>query len=197
MTSTKTCSCCGLAKPWNPDPAVRHKKASGFYAARCWACFIEAAREASRRWLENPENREASRKATRRYHSTPEGHEAKLEATRRWYQTPEGRAYAKEASRRRRKPKDWDEEAIKAIEAQAKQQGLGTDHIFAIKAVDPKTGLRASGLHRSWNLQILSAAENKSKGNRCDFAQEERRLMEQSRAIIPASTLLATGALPR
>ena len=200
-TVLKTCTCCGLAKPWNPDPFIRNSKASGFQGGRCWACHLEAHREAnqrhrstpkgreavneaSRRWRENPENREANREASRRWGANPENREAKNEAKRRWQQTPEGRAFKQEAAQRRKQAPKWDRDAIVRIQAQAEREGLGTDHIFAIKAIDPKTGIRASGLHRSWNLQILGAAENKSKGNRVDFEQEAQRLMDHVPSVL-------------
>ena len=170
-TVLRECSCCGQYKPWDRDPLVRHKKASGFRMGKCWDCSLETYRE-------------ASREAKRQKYATPEGREATREASRRRNQTPEGKAYVKESNQRRSKPKDWDKDAIVRIQAQAERVGLTTDHIFALRAVDPKTGIRASGLHRSWNLQILSAAENAAKFNRVDFAQEEQRLLAIGRGIM-------------
>ena len=162
----RECACCGECKPWDPNPFIRDNKVSGFRGSRCWGCHLgahrEASREPNRRW--RAANVEVAREAQRRWRET--NPEALREAKRRRsiYAAPE-----------------WDREAIKTIETQATVQGLGTDHIFPILAVDPKTGLRASGLHRSWNLQPMAAAANISTGNRFDFELEAQRLMAVGR----------------
>lgn len=46
-------------------------------------------------------------------------------------------------------------------------KGHHVDHIVALKAVDPETGVHiASGLHVPWNLQYLKGKLNLSKGNK-------------------------------
>lgn len=45
--ATKICKCCGELKPYFPEEK-RGSKASGFYKARCWACYCVAKREVSR-----------------------------------------------------------------------------------------------------------------------------------------------------
>lgn len=157
-TVLRECSCCGLEKPWDPTQK-RESKASGFSGALCWWCFLDARRG-------------RNREANRRYREA--NPEASRESNRRW------QAKNPDTNRRRSiySAPEWDRMAIIRIETQARQQGLGIDHIFALKAQCSKTGLRASGLHRSWNLQPMDVAANKSKGNRFDFKLEEQRLMD-------------------
>ena len=55
--------------------------------------------------------------------------------------------------------------AIRAIYARAKRQGKTVDHII------PLRGEGVSGLHVPWNLQLLDATTNYSKGNKWRYEQ--------------------------
>ena len=56
----------------------------------------------------------------------------------------------------------WPEDAenVKAIYRKARKAGLTVDHIV------PLQGKNVSGLHVSWNMQLMPMTDNTSKGNR-------------------------------
>lgn len=90
--------------------------------------------------------------------------ERQKELTRTWLKANKDAVNAYCAARRAAKKNAtpfWaDLKAIAAVYTEAAQKGLSVDHIV------PLQGRNVCGLHVHWNLQLLTFAENASKGNR-------------------------------
>jgi hypothetical protein len=127
----------------------------------------EKRREIANRWAAN--NREHNTASALRWQRA--NPERACEKSRRWARANRGKATAMGAVRRARKRLSvppWlsaeHREAIAALYTQAQTERKTVDHII------PIAGCRvcgAQGLHVPWNMQLLTKAENSSKGNRC------------------------------
>lgn len=148
----------------------------------------EGARQRARKWqAENPEKVAVMREA---------GKDLRKELGRRWRRENHGLVLYRNAMRRKavkRATPPWaDKDAIRAIYeecARLRREGhdVHVDHIM------PLRGVNMSGLHVHWNLQILPAKENLSKGNRVQFAAEADTIAdERNQCIASYNALRAT-----
>ena len=148
----KLCKTCGLEKPYNPEPALRDRKSSGFQGRVCWTCWCEYKRI---------EHQSPVIKAKR---VTPEGKLASSRASIKWNKANQHVKTALQvkyiADRLQRTPKWADLDAIKAWYEAASIFGFTVDHVY------PLRGKLVSGLHVHNNLQLLTRSENSAKGNR-------------------------------
>lgn len=184
----RLCKICAQEKPYS-KAGGKNKKASGFYGAVCWACFLRANVKRSAAWRVAPESRAsylatvartyvkrrstevarvadnaANAKTAAKRRSTEAGRTKANAACLTWQKQYPGKANARNAKRHAAKlariPLWADLEAIKQVYTEAAKQGLAVDHII------PLQGKLVSGLHVASNLQLLSKIENSSKGNR-------------------------------
>jgi hypothetical protein len=161
MVIEKTCKKCKKVK--TTKDFHKHKGMSAGILNICKVCTIkrigehkkanrEQANNTKRKWRkENPDKVKAM---TRRYRQKNKGKRNALTAKRR-------------ATKLNATPKWLTEEhldQIKQIYINAKdlrwEDEMNVDHII------PLQGKNVSGLHVPWNLQLLSAVENRIKGNK-------------------------------
>jgi hypothetical protein len=149
----KVCSICKELRPYDATQE-RRSKASGFFGAKCWTCYLEHKKPgnllASKRWYEK--------------NATPEFLAAEVQRHLAWQKENPAKANAGTYKYRAKKysatPPWADEDAILAYYEAAQAFGLEVDHVI------PLNGALVSGLHVHTNLQLLTRAENASKGNR-------------------------------
>lgn len=135
----------------------------------------ERARQNNKKWAkENPEKsmvrharfdaRWPGRKAARSARNYLANRDAARARHARWASDNKDRMAAYTARRRAQKinatPPWVDQAAITQIYTDAARRGLEVDHIHPL--IHP----RICGLHVPWNLQLLTAVENRRKGNR-------------------------------
>jgi len=156
-------------------------------ATRAWQAANQAAvRKAALKWRENNKELAYQRnvewlkshpQATRRYNTratdTPEKRAYKSRLSIRWAAHNPDKANAIKAKRRASKisrtPPWLTQEHFQAIQAIYKQAKVLSDTTGVLHHVDhivPLQGLNVSGLHVPWNLQVLTATDNLSKGNK-------------------------------
>jgi hypothetical protein len=126
----------------------------------------ERDREYNRRWYE--ENAERQRENSRRWYE--KNRERDLENSRRWQKQNPDKARAKcmrRLARKKQATPPWaDHDAINAIYAEAVRLEQETGIKHHVDHIYPLTSSYLCGLHVAENLQILTYAENISKGNR-------------------------------
>lgn len=141
---------------WNAAHPEKGREA----AARWRARNPERAKEACRDW--NRKNPDRLRALNAKWRA--ENPERRKEITANFYDRNPGAANAMANKRRAAKmnatPPWVDHAAIRAIYAEAAERGLSVDHIH------PLQHPRLCGLHVPWNLQLMTRAQNSSKGNR-------------------------------
>lgn len=167
---TKSCSRCGLTKLLSDFPkAASCKDGHRSYCKKCrqvyMAAWYDENRELhyarSRKWV--TENQEQNRQYKRKHNAKAVADGRSAEYKRRWRAANQERSRASVSARRRRlaqaTPRWVDKAAIIKIYEEAVRQGLTVDHIVPIKHKD------VCGLHVPWNLTLVPASDNYSKGN--------------------------------
>ena len=188
--STGTCVKCSLEynRKWrqrNPDYARDHYIRNRDSILKAQAAYREQNQEyyaeyASHYRKENKEkirekyrkryaeNREAERRRGQDYYKRNK--DSEKERNRRWRNNNRGKYNAIAANRRsaklQRTPAWADHDAIARVYAQAKLAEAVTGLSYHVDHIVPLQGENVSGLHVSWNLQILEAEDNISKGNK-------------------------------
>lgn len=169
MMGLRTCTCCGLAKPYDPS-AKKGTKARGFHGTRCWDCYKESARLSVSTYRSTPEGLAAKKTAMQRWLDKPGSRETEVQRSLAWKKANPGIANANNAKYRaaiRQRTMKWTEhDAIKALYQEANAIGQQVDHGFPIQAD------WVSGLHVLANLRILTRPANIHKSNKRDLEWE-------------------------
>lgn len=115
-------------------------------------------------------------KATKKqYLKSPEGVAMQARAQKKYEQTPQGRAKSiarvakRKAIKLQRTPKGLTKEHHKEIEAlyiESTERTNKTGIPYDVDHVVPLQGKNVSGMHAPWNLQVITASENRKKGNK-------------------------------
>lgn len=155
----KDCNKCGLSKPLNMFK--KNKKCSGGITGTCKDCVNKCLSEKRSLGLYRA-NRDKANKANRKYKENNRDSVAKKQSE--YQKVNRARYNAYEAKRRAKlllASVEWScKSAVEAIYEQAKASGMEVDHIV------PLQGASVCGLHWEGNLQLLTPAENRSKGNK-------------------------------
>lgn len=183
----KTCNCCGETKPLD---CFSRKSSSGYLSPACKPCRAQQEKERRARDSEKIRERDKAR-----WWADKNGRRSKsLERMNQRYATikadPELHAQEKARNRERAKrfPDKWRAMVAKrrATKLQATPAWLDADHLWMLEEiyelvrlrkqitggewhadhVVPLQGKTVSGLHVPWNLRVIPAAQNRSKGNR-------------------------------
>jgi hypothetical protein len=152
----KTCNNCHRAKPESEFSKDRSKRDG--LQAKCKTCL----KAITKGWSDANKERHLKQQSDW-YKANKEQHYETGDSLRRTY--PEKNAAktaAYKAAKLQATPPWADLEAIAAIYAQAAEAGLEVDHIV------PLQHKLVCGLHVHWNLQLLTPAANRAKGNKFD-----------------------------
>lgn len=150
----------------NPDYSRERNRAY-------WLANRDRLKEASKAWRErNAEKvREAQREKYRHRRSQPESIEKDRARAKQHYQSHKGYYFAKSQARRgvqrQAIPKWLDDQQwseIEKIYSECSRRSEETGVKHEVDHIVPLRGDSVSGLHVPWNLQILTAEENRAKG---------------------------------
>ena len=154
----KKCCHCHETKPYSE---FHSSKAHGGYAPRCKPCAIDVA---SSWYFANKERKrayDAKRRKDKRHLFRG--------ASKRWRDSNPQKKNADTNSRRRRlkecMPKWMSPSLMKCFYEQAQRVTQCTGVPHHVDHVIPLHGRKVSGLHVPWNLQVIPAFKNLSKGN--------------------------------
>ena len=154
-SSTKNCTACGVAKPLDQFHVDKSKKSGR--KAKCASC-CNSMRTPRDHSLYYWKNRERVLKRVAEYASKNKSKDAARSASR----------YAAKKIRKVNLT-ERDKFAIKSIYAFSKWFSDKTGIKHQVDHIVPLRGDIASGLHVPWNLRIIPASMNSSKGNRVDL----------------------------
>jgi hypothetical protein len=183
----KTCKTCSIEKPLD---AFQFRKDSGGYRPVCNECRAESERK---RRIEHGE--EIRAKDKERWHSDRNGRRTRsLERGREAYYAMKANQELHEAEKKRNRERakrfadkwralvalrrkrlvcatpSWltaDEKwMMKEAKLLAKKRTEATKIQWSVDHIIPLAGKEVCGLHVPWNLQVIPAEQNKSKGNR-------------------------------
>lgn len=173
----KVCSKCGLTKDLSSFSKLRGgtrpdcKSCQSSYAKKYYHKNKERIRENQAKYVND--NREKLHESNRRrYHENKEKYTA---TNKEWRGNNTDKINASSAKRHAQKLKampswlsDQDKESIKSIYSLCRKltQDTGVDH--HVDHIVPLRGDNVCGLHVHWNLQVVTAEENISKGNKHD-----------------------------
>lgn len=148
-----------LQKAWNANNKDRINTRRKIVRPR----YKERERAYSKRWnSRNPDKVIASRERNR---------EKIRERNRDWYARNPDWAAAKTAYRRsmilQATPPWANIDKIRAVYAEAARRTREDGVTYHVDHIEPLKGRYSRGLHVHWNLQILTAAENCRKSNKC------------------------------
>ena len=159
----KQCCTCGVKKPLSEFN--KHKNRKDGHQTSCKPCNKISTRS------HYNENKEQYSKNKKIYYI--ENKESSLANAKLHYQNNKEMYFAKDAKRRatklQRTPKwikDVFVDEIKIIYKRAQIIKAFTGEVWHVDHIVPLQGKNVSGLHVPWNLQLLPASENLSKGNR-------------------------------
>ena len=157
----KTCSVCKTEKPYEEY----HKRAAmkDGHRSACKECELERRSGPYReKILKN-----AERNNRARGHVPLEEYRAK----RRANAIPQSFFVAKRRAQKKKATPVWaDQDYIKDLYRNAKEASEIFKVAFEVDHIVPLQGKDVCGLHCEYNLQILTADENRSKGNKHDVA---------------------------
>ena len=152
--------CCACEQPLPEGRKLRRcTTCNREYLAEWRAKNPEKALAISRRWHKN--NAEKHRERTRQW--ARDNAEQMSEYRKKWAEENRGKLNARDAKRRAAKLQRtpaWNDELVMRMIYEDCPVGHEVDHII------PLQGKNVSGLHVHYNLQYLTAEENRSKGNR-------------------------------
>jgi len=165
----KTCSKCHFPKPLTEYSKDRGKK-DGLHS-RCKLCN----RAVVTAWQKTPRGKAMHAANADRWQCAPENKASHAIAVNRYQKTARGKAKLRAAWARynackiQRTPPWITSEQLSEIESfykRAKELELQTNTPMHVDHIVPLQGETVSGLHVPWNLQVISAPLNWSKGNR-------------------------------
>jgi hypothetical protein len=143
----KKCKECLEEKPI--ECFYKHKGNTDGYKHKCKVCYNTQVKDV---YLKNPERKRSMNKA--HYYNNKSYYVAKCAKYR--------------AAKLKRTPKWLNSEQLACIEKEysmAKKLEAITGDKYHVDHIIPLQGKFVSGLHVPWNLQVIEASENKSKGN--------------------------------
>lgn len=180
--NTRACKVCGMEKLFAQGTwVISRGKPTGRICLACHtAKWSEYYRAHSAAKLLDPtakqKQQEASKLAMRRRRATTIGKAQMQAANRLWYSKNRTKGIAQAVQRQNNKLKRspaWlsieDRLQIASMYELAKIMEACTGEKYHVDHVTPLQGKRVSGLHVPYNLQILPAAINISKGNRYEL----------------------------
>lgn len=193
QSQCKTCrkKVCAAYRAANPEKVsearLRWKTANPEQDSEAKRAWQEANRDAHRRLCREwqAKNRDRANATSRAWQA--ENRERHREANRSWKKANKDAVAAstrkRQAAQMRRTialaPHHQDE--IKHLYALAKQMSDETGVKHHVDHIVPLQGKEVSGLHVPWNLRVVPAAENISKGNKVDPALAMPAFIDQFR----------------
>lgn len=161
----KTCSKCKIEKELSAF--YKNKAQKDGYQNCCKLCMNSV----NNNWQKR--NKEKSKDFTQAWRNNNEQHVK--DVSKQWRQSNKGCVAAHAAKRRNSKllrtPKWLSKEQLNQIDIEYKLAAWCTKvmgEIYHVDHIVPLRGSKVSGLHVPWNLQVIKAKENLSKGNKYD-----------------------------
>ncbi|MFG1461729.1 hypothetical protein V5F77_02435 [Xanthobacter sp. DSM 24535] len=128
------------------------------------------ARESKRRKLADPAMRADHNERGRNWRKNNPDYRNRFK-----HESPErkaARTMARYARKRCAMPPWVDDETIASVYEKARATTLSTGVLHEVDHIFPLAGKSSCGLHVPWNLRVIPALENRSKGNRLPLPEE-------------------------